>query len=121
MDQRVVFLEKKLLNLEAELNSIRVRQSEFHLRELQIQRNLSLNSIKLRFEQQNMIEKVNSLCARLSESHLRELRRQETSEEFAVNHTQEQSVEPMSSGQDSIIADRDEIDGKPLHQHMKYV
>jgi len=127
MDQRVVFLKKKLLNLEAELNALCARQSESHLRELQRQRELALNTVKLQFEQRKMVEKLNSLSARSSELHLRELRRrrdmdlesakhqlerQETTEEFEVNQSQRQSQEKdMSSRQDSSIDGRDEIDG----------
>jgi len=120
-------LEKKLLNLEAELNALCARQSESHLRELQRQRELALNTVKLQFEQRKMVEKLNSLSARSSELHLRELRRrrdmdlesakhqlerQETTEEFEVNQSQRQSQEKdMSSRQDSSIDGRDEIDG----------
>lgn len=126
MDLRVVFLEKKLLNLEAELNALCARQSEFHLRELRRQREVALNTVKLQFEQRKMVEKLNSLSARSSELHLRELKRrrdldlesvkqrlesQESAEEFVVSQTQGQAAENISYRQDSNSDDRDEIDG----------
>lgn len=127
MDLRVVFLEKKLLNLEAELNALCARQSESHLRQLQRQHELALNTVKLQFEQRKMVEELNSLSARSSELHLLELRRrrdmdlenakhqlqrQETTEEFEVNQPQGQSQKKdISSRQDSNNDDRDEIDG----------